>query len=283
MSSSGDALAASCSVRTRHMVNTARSCSEKNDDQLPQEIYYLDRLKTFASIHFSLENHKSMCDLFESSVDDSDLDKDYNPTSSDSEYDDNIVEQKRKKRKNNTVQSGSPNEERERQNTGALKITRKRLVGMEKIDRDKTKHPIWAICEGKCRRQCKYLTEDHRHSIWNQYWNMEYTRRRKWLSKHLKLIPVKRKSMSAQHSRSESRYFTLPLSDFTKIAVCILKFLNTLRYTNDSVITELVAAIKNRPLQRSDHMAMSSCACATTCQELELVVIYHATDSDTCL
>ncbi|CAH1101328.1 unnamed protein product [Psylliodes chrysocephalus] len=76
---------------------------------------------------------------------------------------------------------------------------------------------------------------------------MGYTSRRKWLSKHSKLIPVKHKSMSAQHSRSESRYFTLPLPDFTEIAVRRLTFLNTLGYTNDSVITELVAKMKKVP------------------------------------
>lgn len=76
---------------------------------------------------------------------------------------------------------------------------------------------------------------------------MDYTSRRKWLSNQVKLIPVKRKTQSAQSSRTESRYFTLPLPNFTDIPVCRKTFLNTLGYSNDSVITELVAAIKKAP------------------------------------
>lgn len=45
----------------------------------------------------------------------------------------------------------------------------------------------------------------------------------------------------------KSSYFTLPLPNFTDIPVCRKTFLNTLGYSNDSVITELVAAIKNAP------------------------------------
>ncbi|XP_074027344.1 uncharacterized protein [Leptinotarsa decemlineata] len=106
-------------------------------------------------------------------------------------------------------------------------------------------HPMSAICGGKCRKLCKSLTEEYRHDIWDKYWNLDYTSRRKWLSKHLTL--VKRSSTPAEHPRSESRHFTLPLAYYTEIAVCRLTFLNTLGYSSDSVITELVHAMKASP------------------------------------
>ncbi|CAH1122987.1 unnamed protein product [Ceutorhynchus assimilis] len=323
MSLQRDTILPSCSTRTRRiMVNYSTVFyPEKKIDELPlfpivkyetssfftskyesekQKEMYLDRLQTFVSTAFPCE------DYLESPVDDSDLDKDYEP--SDSEYDDNIVESESRKRKvkrsqfggkiatpepidtneitscsndiprimeasgevlkidnaapvndkrsdngerdeQNETEAGNlsnedpeletpdlvndngqvqENEERERQNTRELKRPGRRLVGREKIERDKNKHPMRAICNGKCRSLCKSLTEEHRHDIWNQYWNLDYTSRRKWLSKHVTLLPVKRKNS-------------------TEIAVCRLTFLNTLGYTTDSVITELVAAIKSGP------------------------------------
>lgn len=101
-----------------------------------------------------------------------------------------------------------------------------------------------ALCKGRCGRMCENLVEDHRNHIWTEYWNLDYTSRRKWLYKHVKLVPVKRRTQSAKHKRSESRRFTLPLEDSTDIEVCRFTFLNTLGYTNDSVITELIAVVK---------------------------------------
>lgn len=68
-----------------------------------------------------------------------------------------------------------------------------------------------------------------------------------WLSKHVSLVSIKRKNPSALHHRSQSRMYQLSMPDLTKINVCRLTILNTLGYSNDSVITELVAAIKSAP------------------------------------
>lgn len=76
---------------------------------------------------------------------------------------------------------------------------------------------------------------------------MDYISRRKWLSNQVKLFPVKRITQPAQNSRSDSRYLTLPLPNFSDISVCRKTVLSTLGYNNDSVIMELVAASKKAP------------------------------------
>lgn len=101
------------------------------------------------------------------------------------------------------------------------------------------------ICKGKCSRSCKQVAEEHRQQIWKQYWEMDYTSRRKWFSKHVTLIPIKRRQNDALRPRTDSRCFTLTLPDFTEVPVCRLMFLNTLGYSNDSVITQLIKAVKS--------------------------------------
>lgn len=129
-------------------------------------------------------------------------------------------------------------------NENMSKLNSRVLTQQQKSDRDKSKHPIRDLCLGKCKKNCNKLTEERRREIWNGYWTLDYTSRRKWLSKHVELVPVKRKYVAATRPRTDSRKFTLPDFDQTDICVCRLTFLNTLGYTNDSVITELVHAMK---------------------------------------
>lgn len=91
---------------------------------------------------------------------------------------------------------------------------------------------------------CKSMTEDHRSIIWMDYWNLDYRNRWKWLYKYVKLVHIKRRTESATRKRSESRRFTLPQENYTEIEVCRCTFLNTLGYSNDSVITELFWVLK---------------------------------------
>lgn len=148
----------------------------------------------------------------------------------------------------NTNQLVNASEEGKEKSPTETCIKKKRKLNKnEKIIRDKGKHPIRDRCPGKCRRDCEKLEENQRKKIWEEYWTLDYSSRRKWLTKHVKLLPVKRKSATAQHPRAESRKYTLPNSDHTDLSVCRLAFLNTLGYTNDSVITELVAVMKLAP------------------------------------
>ncbi|XP_031336907.1 uncharacterized protein LOC116166181 [Photinus pyralis] len=58
----------------------------------------------------------------------------------------------------------------------------KKLTRDQKEKRDKSKHPLREKCKNLCRRKCAELDEDTRTVIWNYYWSMDYTSRRKWLS-----------------------------------------------------------------------------------------------------
>lgn len=63
----------------------------------------------------------------------------------------------------------------------------------------------------------------------------------------IKLVEVKRRTVTSFKPREERRRFLFPLKDMKEMSVCRLTFLDTLGYTNDSVITELVRALKRAP------------------------------------
>ncbi|CAG9771296.1 unnamed protein product [Ceutorhynchus assimilis] len=226
-----------------------------------------------------------------SPCDDSDADKNYQPSGSSSESEKEEETQKRsnKKRKilselvridasenvedegnvNNNSSGGNRDKENETtkrfsmiEKSYQLESTENNMPGtsgtstkkkkcrrteQEKVEHGKLKHPMRNLCSGKCKRDCTKLSDEDRNKIWDHYWNLNYTSRRKWLSKHVSLVSVKRRILSASRNRSESRRFSLPLADSKDVQVCRLTFLNTLGYTNDSVITELVRAIKKKP------------------------------------
>lgn len=121
----------------------------------------------------------------------------------------------------------------------------------EKEKRNKRNHPlIRRLCSLKCKRNCKSFTEEERLEIWTRYWELPYVNRRKWLAKNVQLIKIKcRRSnvRSPNYRKNESRLFFFPKNN-KSLQVCRTFFLNSLGYTNDSVITELSSAIKRGPL-----------------------------------
>ncbi|KAG5862858.1 hypothetical protein JTB14_022942 [Gonioctena quinquepunctata] len=128
----------------------------------------------------------------------------------------------------------------------------KRLTKNEKVARDKEKHPMNPSCSEKCNKKCgSTFSEEERFRIWEEYWLLDYSSRRKWLAKNVRKVPVMRRTVQAQpgkgFAKSESRKFFFPKEDKSR-CVCRKFFLNTLGYSNDSVITELCAAMKKSPL-----------------------------------
>ncbi|XP_060881369.1 uncharacterized protein LOC132952892 [Metopolophium dirhodum] len=112
------------------------------------------------------------------------------------------------------------------------------------------KHPIiLKTCDGKCKKQCPLLSNEHQKEIWKNFWRLNYTDRRKYLSKCVTLVPVKRRRVSANDDinfkKHKSRFYSLTHPELkVELTICKKTFLQTLGYTNDSVITELVAAVE---------------------------------------
>lgn len=131
-------------------------------------------------------------------------------------------------------------------------IKYKRLSKEEKVVRDKTKHPLGPPCSEKCGKQCtSSFTADERLELWHKYWAQDYCLRRKWLAKNVEIRSVARRTVPANNdngfAKNDSRKFYLPKAN-RSVCVCRNFFLNTLGYSNDSVITALCTAIKNKPL-----------------------------------
>lgn len=101
----------------------------------------------------------------------------------------------------------------------------------------------------KCKRNCKLFTDEERHVLWDHYWSLEYGVRRKWMAKNVQVVNVNRRvaPKKAKTLRNESRKYFLP-KDHKSVQVCRSFFLNSLGYTNDSVITELITAVKRQPI-----------------------------------
>ncbi|CAH1106436.1 unnamed protein product [Psylliodes chrysocephalus] len=128
----------------------------------------------------------------------------------------------------------------------------KRSNHEEKVKRDKLKHVMRPSCPEPCKKKCSSLLVDaDRVYIWENYWSLKYCDRRKWLAKNVQIVQIQRKTVTkapAEHFlKADSRKFFLPKNN-QSVCVCRRFFLNTLVYSNDSVITELCAAIKREPL-----------------------------------
>lgn len=72
-----------------------------------------------------------------------------------------------------------------RRQKGNLKF--KRLTKEEKVARGKETHPMKPPCLEKCDKKCgSTFSKEERFGIWEQYWSLEYSSRRKWLAKKSK-------------------------------------------------------------------------------------------------
>lgn len=127
----------------------------------------------------------------------------------------------------------------------------KRLTKNEKVARDKEKHPMKPSCSEKFTKKCGSTFSEERFRIWEEYWLLDYSSRRKWLAKNVQMVPVMRRTVQAQagkgFAKNESRKIFFPKEDKSR-CVCRKFFLNTLGYSNDSVITELCNTMEKIPL-----------------------------------
>lgn len=81
---------------------------------------------------------------------------------------------------------------------------KRRMTKMEIFERDKLKlknlrfkqkikHPLIKIsCTGKCYNRCTLLSDEHQNVIWSQFWQMDYTHCRKFISQCISILPIKR-------------------------------------------------------------------------------------------
>ncbi|KAF0712147.1 Uncharacterized protein FWK35_00029107 [Aphis craccivora] len=124
---------------------------------------------------------------------------------------------------------------RKRRMTGNKKHNHNIKLSEIKNQNQMDKHPlILKTCTGKCKRQCHLFSHENQASIWSEFWKLNYTDRRKYMSKCINLVSVKRRKQS-----------TLTHPEFKiEIAICKSTFLQTLDYTNDSIVTELVAVME---------------------------------------
>lgn len=76
------------------------------------------------------------------------------------------------------------------------------------------KHPIiLKTCDGKCKKQCPLLSDEHQKEIWLNYWKLSYSDRRKYLSKCVTLVHIKRRRVSTNDNdsfkKNKSRVYSL--------------------------------------------------------------------------
>jgi len=139
---------------------------------------------------------------------------------------------------------------RKRRMTKNEKYTRQAKIKETQNQKQIDKHPITLkTCDGKCKKQCPLLSNEHQKEIWLHYWKLNYSDRRKYLSKCVTLVPIIRRRVSTNDDNSlkknKSCFYSLTHPELkVEISICKKTFLQTLGYTNDSVITELVAAIE---------------------------------------
>lgn len=91
---------------------------------------------------------------------------------------------------------------------GIAGMRKRRLTGNEKHNHNiklseiknqnqMDKHPlILKTCTGKCKRQCHLLSHENQASIWSEFWKLNYTDRRKYMSKYINLVSVKRSKVN---------------------------------------------------------------------------------------
>lgn len=124
-------------------------------------------------------------------------------------------------------------------------------VKTRNINKLKSKHPISLSICANCTNNCNSkFTEVDRRYIWNVYWNLDYSARRKWLASCVKSKSVQRRRVRNSggiYRKKETRIYILP-KDGKDEKVCLSFFLKTLGYSSDSVISELRKARQKSPL-----------------------------------
>ena len=150
------------------------------------------------------------------------------PASETPEYCNNVQERHKKKRARNTT---------------------------EKNEAAKLKHNILKSCGSQCRRKCcSKISEEQCVSVHKAFWDMDFNRRRTWLSGHIKTLPVK-KVMSERNKhrlRTCHNIFVLPDTSGNAVTVCQKFFLTTLGYSSNRVILELTGNIRTHVVPMPD-------------------------------
>lgn len=115
---------------------------------------------------------------------------------------------------------------------------RKRLSVVERKERDISNHKLLPPC--LCKRKCiENICEERRKDINNQFWKLDYNKRRMWIKNNVKLIPTKRPRLDSRGdvTRNTSRLYFMMDEEDVDHQVCKVFFLRTLGYTSDKIIT----------------------------------------------
>lgn len=79
---------------------------------------------------------------------------------------------------------------------------------LEKNEAAKMKHNILEPCGTQCRRKCySKMDEEQRVAVHKAFWEVDFNRRRAWLSGHIKTLPVKNEV--PESSMLRNRQFSL--------------------------------------------------------------------------
>lgn len=92
---------------------------------------------------------------------------------------------------------------RKRRMTKNEKYTRQAKIKETQNKKQIDKHPIiLKTCDGICKKQCPLLSNEHQKEIWLHYWKLNYSDRRKYLSKCVTLGPIKQRRVSTNDDTS---------------------------------------------------------------------------------
>ena len=122
----------------------------------------------------------------------------------------------------------------------------------------KLKHPVLPGCESKCSKKCSLkISEEQRNRLHETYWDIVDRRERKfWMSKHIKQMPVKKRTFIFSKREGTCLYF-LPLSpnDSEEVSVCQKFFLTTFGFTHCHIIKSVKNAysFEELPLPEKEY------------------------------
>lgn len=194
-----------------------------------------------------------LLDTYDSPVDDSDLDADYQPSFSDESSDSN-------RDVSNSEQDADDQEETENNGVEVVKTRKRkrneknwkcnirkqrRLAGLSYVSKNK-KNVREKKLKDKCKETCKLkcfnnFSDAERESIFNQFWSssVNTTQKRQFVASCITIEGIKRRrERTGQKQRHSSYHYTF-LKHNQRTRVCKMFFLNTLHISQTFVETAL--------------------------------------------
>ncbi|XP_041358684.1 uncharacterized protein LOC121375341 [Gigantopelta aegis] len=141
-------------------------------------------------------------------------------------------------------------------------VAKRPRTDQEKQVRNKKMYPMLAPCGEKCRKQCtQHISTEQRVKIHDEFWTMDYNKRRRWVYFHVKTTKTKRprKESTGAKPREKTRLYVCPDEKSQETFVCkTFFFLHTLGFRSDKVVTTALSstpegAISPMPDARGTH------------------------------